>query len=146
MTLSINVFCMKGGQLPLYATDKAAGADLFANLDGKSVTLEVGQRELIPTGIIIELPDGYEAQVRSRSGLAHRHGVAVLNSPGTIDSDYRGEIKVILINLGDKPFTINDKERIAQLIIAPVSRCSFNQVVQLTTTQRGEKGFGSTGV
>ena len=139
MTPSINVFCREGGQLPLYATEKAAGADLFANLNGKSVTLEVGQRELIPTGIIIELPDGYEAQVRSRSGLAHRHGVAVLNSPGTIDSDYR-EIKVILINLGINLSQLMIKRGFST-IVAPVSRCSFNQVAKLTTTQRGEKGF-----
>lgn len=104
-----------------------------------------GQRALIPTGLFIELPEGFEAQVRPRSGLALKHGVTVLNSPGTIDADYRGEIKVLLINLGDEPFEINSGDRIAQMIIAPHARASWNLTDQLSETLRGEGGYGSTG-
>lgn len=131
--------------LPRYATDHAAGLDLMAAI-AEPMTIEAGRWTLIPTGIAIGLPIGYEAQVRPRSGLAARHGVTVLNSPGTIDADYRGEIKVILINLGDHPFIVEPKARIAQLIVAPVVRVAWELAASLSETARGEGGFGSTGL
>ncbi|MCH8554481.1 MAG: dUTP diphosphatase, partial [Schleiferiaceae bacterium] len=108
--------------------------------------LNPGDYELVPTGLFLALPEGYEAQVRPRSGLAFKHGVTVLNSPGTIDADYRGEVGVLLINHGKVPFTVNDGERIAQLIIAEVKQISWNEVTELPTTERGSGGFGSTGI
>lgn len=131
--------------LPAYATAQAAGLDLTAAIDS-AIDLAPGERKLVPTGLQIALPAGYEAQVRPRSGLALKHGITVLNSPGTIDADYRGEIGVILINLGDKSFTIQRGERIAQMILAPVSQLVWReQREMLEETQRGGGGFGSTG-
>ena len=134
----------EGIDLPSYATDSSAGLDLRAAVEDP-VVLSPGERRLIPTGLILEIPEGYEGQVRPRSGLAIRHGVTVLNSPGTIDADYRGEVKVILINLGEEPFTIRRGDRIAQLIIAPVTRAELIEVEEVTVTARGDGGFGSTG-
>ncbi len=129
---------------PQYSTPHSAGMDLRANLN-ENIVLKPLQRELIPTGLFIELPVGYEAQVRPRSGLAIKHGVTVLNSPGTIDADYRGEIKVILINLSNSEFIIQDGERIAQLIISKHESAEWQVVESLEDTVRGEGGFGSTG-
>lgn len=130
--------------LPTYATDAAAGLDLRATLD-ESVTLAPLQRALIPTGLYIELPVGYEAQVRPRSGLAAKNGITVLNSPGTIDADYRGEIKVILVNLSNEPFVVQDGERIAQLVIAKHEQITWKEADQLSDSERGSGGFGHTG-
>ncbi|MEM0975982.1 MAG: dUTP diphosphatase [Pseudomonadota bacterium] len=132
--------------LPAKASDAAAGLDIRANFsDRVAVTLAPGQRTLIPTGFAMALPPGFEAQVRPRSGLALKHGVTVLNTPGTIDADYRGPVGVILINLGEKPFEIEHGSRIAQMVIAPVQSVSVNEVSVLDATARGEGGFGSTG-
>lgn len=131
--------------LPSYETDGAAGMDLRAAVDAP-VTLAPGERQLVPTGLAIALPPGTEAQVRPRSGLAVRHGISMVNSPGTIDADYRGEIKVILINHGQEPFTVNRGERIAQLVVAPVLRVDWNEQPSLDDTARGAGGFGHTGV
>jgi dUTP pyrophosphatase len=130
--------------LPAYATDQAAGLDLAAAVSA-DLTLLPGARALVPTGFAIALPPGYEAQVRPRSGLALKHGVTVLNSPGTIDADYRGEIGIVLANLGDKPFVISRGTRIAQLVVAPVTRIAWTEVASLDDTARGAGGFGSTG-
>lgn len=130
--------------LPAYQTQGAAGMDLLAAVD-TPITLKRGARALIPTGLILELPPGFEAQVRPRSGLALRHGITVLNTPGTIDSDYRGEVGVLLINLGDKPFVITRGERIAQLVVQRVERAELSASIQASATQRGAGGFGSTG-
>ncbi|MFH1158778.1 MAG: dUTP diphosphatase [Pseudomonadota bacterium] len=135
----------KGLNLPRYATEHSAGLDLEAAVDAH-VILKPGERTLAPTGIAIALPEGYEAQIRPRSGLSAKNGVTVLNSPGTIDADYRGEIKVILINLGAEPFTIERGMRIAQMVIAPYTRILCNAVDRLDETERGSGGFGSTGV
>ena len=131
--------------IPRYATEHSAGMDLEAAVDAP-ITLKPNKRTLIPTGIAIALPEGYEAQIRPRSGLSAKNGVTVLNSPGTIDADYRGEIKVILINLGAEPFTIERGMRIAQMVIAPYTRILCNIVDKLDETERGSGGFGSTGV
>lgn len=130
--------------LPQYATPLSAGVDLRANLD-IPVIIHPGHREIIPTGLFIELPEGTEAQVRPRSGLAFKSGVTVLNSPGTIDADYRGEIKVILVNLSNTAFTINDGERIAQMVFARYEQAQFTETTQLTETERGAGGFGHSG-
>ena len=130
--------------LPAYQSEDAAGLDLLAAVEEAMILPPLG-RALVPTGLAMALPSGYEAQVRPRSGLAAKHGVTVLNSPGTIDADYRGEIKVILINLSDTPFTIGRGERIAQMVIAPVSRARLVETDALDATIRGEGGFGSTG-
>lgn len=136
----------KGLPLPAYQTDGAAGLDLIAALDVQSpITLAAGARALVPTGLILELPPGYEAQVRPRSGLALNYGVTVLNSPGTIDCDYRGEVRVILANLGQAPFEIRRGERVAQLVISPVTHARFIEVGAVSSTMRGDGGFGSTG-
>ncbi|MFO8063586.1 MAG: dUTP diphosphatase [Spirochaetia bacterium] len=130
---------------PTYSSEDAAGADLRAAVDEEQgVTLEVGARELVPTGVRLAIPRGYEGQVRPRSGLAVRHGITLLNTPGTIDSDYRGEIKLIVINLGSAPFTIHRGDRIGQLVIAPVIRARFTADA-LEDSVRGSAGFGSTG-
>ncbi|MBN9524580.1 MAG: dUTP diphosphatase [Alphaproteobacteria bacterium] len=131
--------------LPAYATAGAAGLDVVAAV-AEPVTLAPGERRLIPTGLAIALPAGYEAQVRPRSGLALKHGIALVNSPGTIDEDYRGEVGIILINLGSDSFTINRGDRIAQLVVAPVTRALLAEVDDLPDTARGAGGFGSTGV
>jgi dUTP pyrophosphatase len=131
--------------LPAYATAGASGMDLRANIDA-NITLPPLQRALVGTGLYMALPKGYEAQIRPRSGLAFKHGLTVLNSPGTIDADYRGEIKVILINLSEKYFVIEDGERIAQLVVVAYSRVLWTPVVALDDTPRGQGGFGSTGV
>lgn len=130
--------------LPAYETEASAGMDLRANLD-EPVTLASLQRALIPTGLFIELPVGFEAQIRPRSGLAIKHGLTLLNTPGTIDADYRGEIKVILVNLSDQPFMINDGERIAQMVIAQHETAQWKVVDKLNETSRGTGGFGHTG-
>jgi dUTP pyrophosphatase len=130
--------------VPAYATDQAAGLDLLAAVTDR-LEIAPGARQLVPTGISIALPAGYEAQIRPRSGLAIKHGVTLLNSPGTIDADYRGEIGVILINHGAAPFVIARGDRIAQLVIAPVSRLAWQEVAELPTSARGQGGFGSTG-
>ena len=130
--------------LPAYATAGAAAMDLVAAVSTE-VTLAPGGRALIPTGLAIALPAGFEAQVRPRSGLALKQGVTVLNSPGTIDADYRGEVGVILVNLGDAPFTVKRGERIAQMIVAPVAQAGWREVTALSATARGAGGFGSTG-
>jgi dUTP pyrophosphatase len=131
--------------LPAYATEQSAGLDLRANLS-EPVVLHPLERKLIPTGLHIALPVGYEAQVRPRSGLALKHGLTVLNSPGTIDADYRGEIGVVLINLSQDDFTIGDGERIAQLVVARCEQAELVEVEQLDETERGEGGYGHTGV
>jgi dUTP pyrophosphatase len=136
----------EGLPLPQYQSAHAAGLDLLAAVPGDSpLILGPGQRALVPTGLSIALPAGYEAQVRPRSGLAARHGVTVLNAPGTVDADYRGEIGVLLINHGDAPFAIRRGERIAQMVIASVARAELVAAVALTETERGSGGFGSTG-
>ena len=132
-------------QLPAYATPQSAGMDLRANLDAP-ITLHPMERRLIPTGLHIALPEGYEAQVRPRSGLALKHGLTVLKTPGTIDADYRGEIGVVLINLSQEDFVINDGERIAQMVIARHEQGDFVVVEELDETERGEGGYGHTGV
>ncbi|CAG5087165.1 dUTP diphosphatase [Parvicella tangerina] len=129
---------------PHYATDQSAGMDLRANID-EPITLKPLERRLIPTGLHIALPDGFEAQVRPRSGLAYKKGLTVLNAPGTIDADYRGDIGVILINLSSEDFIVEDGERIAQLVVAPYTKVAWNEVAELDETARGEGGFGSTG-
>ena len=131
--------------LPRYATELSAGMDLRANLDNPVVLKPLG-RALVPTGLHIALPEGYEAQVRPRSGLALKHGVTLLNSPGTVDADYRGEIGVILVNLSNEEFVIHDGERIAQMVIARYERISWEQMDELDETRRGSGGFGHTGV
>ncbi len=134
-----------GLPLPRYATEHSAGLDLCAAVESE-LTIEPGGRSLVPTGLAIALPAGYEAQVRPRSGLALEHGVTVLNSPGTVDADYRGEVGVLLANLGEAPFTISRGMRIAQLVIAPVSRLVWREVDGLPPSARGAGGFGSTGL
>ena len=131
--------------LPAYQTAHAAGLDLCADLPAGPITLGSLERHLIPTGLSLALPIGYEAQVRPRSGLALKHGIGIVNSPGTIDADYRGEIKVLLVNLSHEPFTVQDGERIAQLVIARHETIKWQLVEQLTETERGTGGYGSTG-
>ena len=131
-------------EAPFYATVNSAGMDLKANIE-EPITLAPLQRAMVPTGLYIALPEGTEAQVRPRSGLAAKHGVTVLNTPGTIDADYRGEIKVILVNLSNEPFTINPGERIAQMVVARYEKVKWDEVESLDETERGAGGFGSTG-
>lgn len=135
----------EGIELPSYATEHSAGLDLRAAVE-EPVVLKPLERVLIPTGFVFEIPEGYEGQVRPRSGLALRKGVTVLNSPGTVDSDYRGEVKVLLVNLGREEVVINRGDRIAQMVIAPVSRVEVVEVEEVSQTSRGEGGFGSTGM
>ena len=134
----------EGLPMPTYMSADAAGADLYAAVDGELV-LEPGGRALVPAGFAMALPPGYEAQIRPRSGLALRHGVTLLNSPGTVDADYRGPVCVILANLGSEPFTVRRGDRIAQMVIAAVARASFQTADDLPQSQRAEAGFGSTG-
>jgi len=131
--------------LPAYATEQSAGMDLLAALE-TPIELAPGESDMIPTGLAMALPEGFEAQVRPRSGLAAKHGITVLNSPGTIDADYRGEVKVILINLGKVPFTVTRGTRIAQMVVAPVTMAQWQETDNLEETERGEGGFGSTGI
>lgn len=130
--------------LPAYQTEYAAGMDIYANLK-EDITLQPLERALVPTGFFIELPVGYEAQIRPRSGLAYKHGITVLNSPGTIDADYRGEVKVLLVNLSNEAFTIRNGERIAQMVVAPHAQVQWQETVMLGETKRGVGGYGSTG-
>ncbi len=143
--IEVKVLASKGAQVPSYKTQGAAGADVCAFLD-QSITIQPGNFAMIPTGLFFEIPQGYEIQVRPRSGLAAKNGVTVLNTPGTIDSDYRGELKIILINLGKDAFVVNNGERIAQIIVSPVTLANFTITDSLSDTERGEKGFGSTGL
>jgi dUTP pyrophosphatase len=143
--LEVRIINRSGNPLPAYATDLSAGMDLYANNE-TPVVIGSLERAMIPTGIFIELPPGYEAQVRPRSGLAARHGITMLNSPGTIDADYRGEIHMIAVNLSREPFTIRQGERIAQLVIARHERVSWTVAEALSGTSRGEGGFGHTGI
>ena len=143
--IKIKVVNKGNQQLPEYATPLSAGMDLRANI-GEDIVLRPMERRIVPTGLYIALPAGYEAQVRPRSGLALKHGITVLNSPGTIDADYRGEIGVLLINLSDKDFVITDGELIAQMVIARHEQGEFEIVDELDTTERGEGGYGHTGV
>jgi len=143
-TMKIKIVNHSKHVLPAYETHFSAGMDLRANLDEPIVLKPLG-RHLVPTGLFIELPEGYEAQIRPRSGLAVKKGVTILNSPGTIDADYRGEIKIILVNLSDEDFIVNDGERIAQMIIARVEKAEWEPVEILEETKRGAGGFGHTG-
>ena len=148
MTVAVAITTLphaEGLDLPAYATEHAAGMDLCAAVTA-DIVLEPGMRKLVPTGLCIALPEGYEAQVRPRSGLALKNGVTVLNSPGTIDADYRGEVQVILANLGTEAFTISRGMRIAQMVVAAYSRVTWDKVAELSQTARGAGGFGSTGV
>ncbi|MFB9949873.1 dUTP diphosphatase [Rhizobium puerariae] len=136
-----------GLDLPSYETSGAAGMDLRAAVEeGSPLTIAPGKRVLVPTGFIFEIPDGFEGQVRPRSGLAFKHGITCVNTPGTIDSDYRGEVKVLLINLGEEDFVITRGMRIAQMVIAPATQARIAEITQTTATTRGAGGFGSTGV
>ncbi|MDD7318553.1 MAG: dUTP diphosphatase [Prevotella sp.] len=143
--IKINVVNKSHHPLPAYATPQSAGMDMRANID-EPIVLRPMERRLVPTGLRIALPAGYEAQIRPRSGLALKHGLTVLNTPGTIDADYRGELMVLLINLGDRDFVINDGERIAQMVIAKHETGDFIEVEMLDETERGEGGYGHTGV
>jgi len=143
--MKINIVNRSRFPLPQYATVHSAGLDLRADLE-HSLVLKPLERSLVPTGLFIELPEGFEAQVRPRSGLAAKHGISIVNTPGTIDPDYRGEIKVILVNLSDVPFTLEPGERIAQMVIARFEHISWNEVETLSETARGAGGFGHTGV
>ncbi|ACM25218.1 dUTP diphosphatase [Agrobacterium rhizogenes] len=137
----------RGLDLPAYETKGAAGMDLRAAIeDGTTLTLAPGKRALVPSGFIFEIPEGFEAQIRPRSGLAFKNGITCLNSPGTVDSDYRGEVKVLLINHGDEPFEITRGMRIAQVVIAPVTQVRVAEITEVSDTARGAGGFGSTGV
>lgn len=142
--ITINIINQSDNELPVYATEGSSGMDIRAKLT-ESILLKSLERSLVATGLFIELPQGYEAQIRPRSGLAIKQGITCLNSPGTIDSDYRGEIKVILINLSNEPQLINNGDRIAQMVIAEVTKTELVLVQQLNTTLRGEGGFGHTG-
>jgi dUTP pyrophosphatase len=142
--MKIKIVSKSKHALPAYSTDSSAGMDLMANID-KPVKLKPLERALVPTGLFIELPQGYEAQIRPRSGLAIKYGISVLNAPGTIDADYRGEVCVILINLSNKIYTVNDGERICQLIITRHEKVEWDLVKALKQTERGKGGFGHTG-
>ena len=142
--MKINIINKSSHALPSYETIASAGMDLRAHIVD-AIVLKPLERKIIPTGLFMELPVGYEAQVRPRSGLEAKHGVSVLNSPGTIDADYRGEIGVILVNLSNDIFTINNGDRVAQMVIAKHERAEWNEVINLSETSRGEGGFGSTG-
>lgn len=146
MTLRVKILNKSGNELPSYVTPGSAGIDLRADLE-HPLMLEPGERKLIPTGIYVVIPDGFEGQIRSRSGLSVRNGVVVLNAPGTIDSDYRGEVRVCLINMGRYPFVIENDMRIAQMVVSKVEHVEFEQVNSIDSdTERGDGGFGHTGV
>ena len=142
--MKVQIISKSKRNLPAYDTLLSAGMDLRADIN-EPISIAPGERVLVPTGLYIALPEGYEAQIRPRSGLAFKHGITVLNSPGTIDADYRGEIKVLLINLSNETFEIHDSERIAQMVVAPFAKVEWEQTDTLDTTQRGEGGFGHTG-
>jgi dUTP pyrophosphatase len=142
--MQIRIINQSKHPLPEYATPASAGLDLRANIEA-SIVLEPMERRLIKTGLFMELPEGYEAQIRPRSGLAFKHGITVLNTPGTIDADYRGEIGVLLVNLSSTSFTIEDGERIAQMVIASHEQAQWQEVNELKASDRGQGGFGSTG-
>ncbi len=144
MDCTILIRAERGARIPEYKTKDAAGADICARIDAPRV-IHPGERYLVPTGLFMEIEPGFEVQVRPRSGLALKHGITVLNTPGTIDADYRGEIGVLLINLGDAPWTLTDGERIAQMVAAPVTRAVFRVADSLSRTARGTGGYGSTG-
>lgn len=147
MSIALPVRILPHGEglaLPAYQTADSAGLDLVAAVEAEMV-LQPGERALVPTGLAIALPSGYEAQIRPRSGLAFKHGLTVLNSPGTVDADYRGEVKVLMINLGQEPFAVKRGERIAQMVVAPVTQIAWQPVADLEETARGAGGFGSTG-
>lgn len=143
--MQVKVINRSSNPLPAYSTLLAAGMDVRAELS-ESITLEPMQRVIVPTGLYFEIPAGYEIQVRPRSGLAAKHGITVLNSPGTIDADYRGELKVILVNLSSEPFVIESGERIAQIVLAAHAHIEWEETSELSDSERGEGGFGSTGV
>ena len=143
--VTVKIINKSNKPLPQYSTPYSAGMDLRANLE-EAVTLQPLERKLIPTGLFIELPEGYECQIRPRSGLALKHGISVLNSPGTVDADYRGEIGVILVNLSNEPFTVNPGERICQMVVARHSTVEWECVEQLAESERSSGGFGHTGV
>lgn len=142
--MTIRIINKSNNSLPAYETLHAAGMDLRANLEAP-VSLKPLERKLIPTGLYIELPEGYEAQIRPRSGLAYKHGISIVNAPGTIDADYRGEIGVLLVNLSDQVFEVNPGERIAQMVVAKHEKVEWNEVDALTETGRGAGGYGHTG-
>ena len=142
--MNINIINNSGHQLPQYETAHAAGMDVRAFIETE-ITIKPLQRVLVPTGLYIELPIGYEAQIRPRSGLAYKHGISIVNSPGTIDADYRGEIKVLLVNLSDTDFVVNNGDRIAQMVIAKHETVAWNAVEELSDTVRGAGGYGHTG-
>lgn len=143
--ISVKIVNTSGHALPSYATVSSAGMDVRAHLS-EPVVLDPLERALIPTGLRVQLPEGYEMQLRPRSGLALKHGITLVNTPGTIDADYRGEIGVILVNLSDRPFTVNDGERICQMVIAPYTRVQWTSTETLDDSERGAGGFGHTGV
>ena len=142
--MNVQIINKSKHQIPAYETEQSAGMDLRANID-ESVTLKPLERAIIKTGLYIALPAGFEAQVRPRSGLAAKHGLTVLNSPGTIDSDYRGEVGVVLVNCSNEPFVVNNGERVAQLVVAKHEQIGWEEVTSLDNSERGEGGFGSTG-
>ena len=142
--MKVKIVNKSNHQLPEYSTERSAGVDLRAHLN-EDITLHPLERKLIPTGIFIELPEGYEAQIRPRSGMALKHGISVLNTPGTIDSDYRGEIGIIIVNLSNESYTIKDGERICQMVINKHEHVIWEEVNRLNTTERGSGGFGHTG-
>lgn len=143
--MTIKIRSEKGAQLPSYQTPGSAGADIRAFIS-EDIVVKKGARVLVPTGLYFEIPAGYEVQIRPRSGLAAKNGITIPNSPGTIDSDYRGEIKIILMNLGDEDFVIKNGDRIAQMVVAPVVQAVFEMADELSVTERGDGGFGHTGV
>lgn len=143
--MKVKIINQSDQPLPAYQTEHAAGMDLHANLE-KEVQLKPLERALVPTGLFIELPVGYEAQVRPRSGMAYKHGITVLNSPGTIDADYRGEVKVLLVNLSNEAFTVKHGDRIAQMVVAPHAQVDWEETDLLGETRRGAGGYGSTGI
>ncbi|MCS6968931.1 MAG: dUTP diphosphatase [Cytophagales bacterium] len=143
--MEIKIINRSGNPLPTYQTPLSAGMDICAHLQAP-VTLAPFERALIPTGLLIELPPGYEAQIRPRSGLALKYGISIVNAPGTIDADFRGEIQVLLINLGNQPFTVQNGDRIAQMVVARHERITWRVVEELSSTERGAGGYGSTGI
>ena len=143
--MTVKIKNLSNNELPSYQTEGAAGVDLRANLPNSNITLQPLERTLVPTGLFLEIPEGYEAQVRPRSGMAIKHGITVINSPGTIDCDYRGEVKVPIVNLSNEPFTIAHSDRIAQWYLPSMRKPLLKPVTELSQTERGAGGFGSTG-